>query len=47
MGQRLAPVTEIQTAAGLTELIGRTKMVLEWGRRLAPVTEIQTAAGFN
>jgi len=47
MDQRPIPVIVIQTAAGMTELIGQTKIVLEWGQRLAPVTAIQTAAGFD
>jgi hypothetical protein len=47
MDQHPAPVTAIQTAAGLTEPIGRTKTVLERGQRPTPVTAIQTAAGFD
>jgi hypothetical protein len=47
MDQHPVPVIAIQTAAGLTELIGRTKIVLERGQRPIPVIAIQTAAGFD
>ena len=41
------PVMAIQTAAGMTEPIGQTKIALEWGQHPIPVIVIQTAAGFN
>ena len=47
MGQHPIPVTVIQTAAGIYEMIGQTMMVLEWDRHPVPVTVIQTVAGFD
>ena len=47
MDQHPIPVIAIQTAAGLTELIGQTKMALEGGQHPIPVIAIQTAAGFD
>jgi len=47
MGQHPVPVIVIQTVAGLTELIGQTKIVLEWGQHPIPVMAIQTVADFE
>jgi len=41
------PAMAIQTAAGLIEMIGRMKIVLEGGQHPIPVMAIQTAAGFD
>ena len=47
MGQHPIPVMVSQTAAGIIEIIGQTRIVLERDRHPIPVTVIQTAAGFN
>jgi len=47
MDRHPIPVIAILTAAGLTELIGRMKIVPEEGQHPIPVMAIQTAAGFD
>jgi hypothetical protein len=47
MDQHPVPVMATRMEAGLTDLIGQTKIALERGLHPTPVMAIQTAAAFN